>query len=73
MELKVKFKNGLVEIKKVKKLEYSSKNPCIRCRKGGGCYDHGCFMPEEWGDFLTSENHSIRLQDVDELLITDLF
>lgn len=32
-------------------------------------------MPEDWGDFLTSKSGdvSIRLQDVQEVQVTDLF
>lgn len=52
MKLFVKYKNGSVEIVNVSELSYHTKNPCLNCRKGGGCYDHGCFMPEDWGDFL---------------------
>ena len=56
MKLFVKYKNGSVEIVNVSELSYHTKNPCLNCRKGGGCYDHGCFMPEDWGDFLTSKS-----------------
>lgn len=66
MKLFVKYKNGSVEIVNVSELSYHTKNPCLNCRKGSGCYDHGCFMPEDWGDFLTSQSCgvSIRLQDI---------
>lgn len=71
MVLEVKYKNGLIEIQKVSKLSFQNKNPCINCRKDGGCYDHGCFMPEDWGDFLISENNSIRIQDTQEIKIKE--
>ena len=72
MKLFVKYKNGSVEIVNVSELSYDKKNPCLKCRTGGGCYDHGCFMPEDWGDFLLSKSGdvSIRLQEVQ---VTDLF
>ena len=47
MKLFVKYKNGSVEIVNVSELSYHKKNPCLKCRKGGGCYGHGCFMPED--------------------------
>ena len=47
MKLEIKFKNGQTEIKEVSKLDLQNKNPCVNCRKDGGCYDHGCFMPED--------------------------
>ena len=75
MKLFVKYKNGSIEIINVSELSYHKKNPCLKCRKGGRCYDHGCFMPEDWGDFLTSKSGdvSIRLQDIQEVQVTDLF
>lgn len=47
MKLFVKYKNGSVEIVNVSELSYHTKNPCLNCRKGGGCYDHGCFIEIE--------------------------
>ncbi|MCR5188667.1 MAG: hypothetical protein K6C97_07000 [Treponema sp.] len=69
MKLEIKFKNGQTEIKEVSKLDLKKKNPCINCRKDGGCYDHGCFMPEDWGDFLVSRDHEIRVQDVETIKV----
>ena len=75
MQLFVKYKNGSTEIVNVSELSYHIVNPCLNCRPDGGCYDHGCFMPEDWGDFLISKSGdvSIRLQDIQEVQVTDLF
>lgn len=75
MKLEIKFKNGQTEIKEVSKLDLQNKNPCVNCRKDGGCYDHGCFMPEDWGDFLVSTEHvghHIRIQDVEMIRVIQL-
>lgn len=74
MKLLVKYKNGSVEIVNVSELSHHTKNPCVNCRQEGGCYDHGCFMPEDWGDFLTSQSCgvSIRVQDIQEIRVKEL-
>lgn len=74
MKLEIKYKNGQTEIKDVSKLDLQKKNPCINCRKDGGCYDHGCFMPEDWGDFLVSieHGHEIRVQDVEMIRVVQM-
>ena len=74
MKLEIKFKNGQTEIKEVSKLELQNKNPCTNCRKDGGCYDHGCFMPEDWGDFLVSieHGHEIRIQDIEMIRVVQM-
>ena len=75
MKLLVKYKNGSVEIVNVLELSYYTKNSCLNCRQEGGCYDHGRFMPEDWGDFLISQSCgvSIRVQDIQEVQVADLF
>ena len=67
--------NAMMKAVGLSELSYYKRNPCLKCRKGGGCYDHGCFMPEDWGDFLTSKSCgvSIRLQDIQEVQVKDLF
>ena len=74
MQLFVKYKNGSTEIVNVSELSYHTVNPCLNCRPDGGCYDHGCFMPEDWGDFLVSQScgTSIRLQDVQDILVKEI-
>lgn len=74
MQLLVKYKNGSTEIVNVSKLSYHTVNPCLNCRQDGGCYGHGCFMPEDWGDFLVSQScgTSIRLQDVQDILVKEI-
>ena len=74
MQLFVKYKGGSTEIVNVSELSYHTVNPCLNCRSDGGCYDHGCFMPEDWGDFLVSQScgTSIRLQDVQDILVKEI-
>jgi hypothetical protein len=72
MKLSIKYTNGSVDIKEVSRLSLKKKNPCTNCRKDGGCYDHGCFLPEDWGDFLVSENEELRLQDIDTISVVDI-
>ena len=71
MKIKIKYKNGLVEIKEASSFNIRTKNPCINCRSDGGCYDHGCFLPEDWGDFLIFENSEVRIQDTDDINVID--
>ncbi len=73
MKLYVKYKNGQVDFVNILDLTSITKNPCINCRKDGGCYDHGCFSPEDWGDFIVSQSSgvSIRVQDIQELHIKE--
>lgn len=47
MKLLVKYKSGLMDLVNISNASYVTKNPCAKCRKGGGCYDHGCFLPED--------------------------
>ena len=47
MQLLVKYKNGSTETVNVSELSYHTVNPCLNCRQDGGCYGHGCFMPED--------------------------
>lgn len=72
MKLTIKYKNGSSETLDVEKLGHYSKNPCASCRKDGGCYEHGCFMPEEWGDFLDLGHHHIRVQDVESMHVSEM-
>ncbi|MCR4741866.1 MAG: hypothetical protein K5866_03215 [Treponema sp.] len=72
MKLEIKLKNGQTEIKEVSTLDLKKKNPCINCRIDGGCYDHSCFMSEDWGDFLVSTEHEIRVQDVEMIRVLQL-
>ena len=60
MKLFVKYKNGSVEIVNVSELSYHKKNPCLKCRKSGGCYDHGCFMASFFGkNFVQKSQFSL--------------
>ena len=74
MQLFVKYKNGSTEIVNVSELSYHTVNPCLNCRQDGGYYDHGCFMPEDQGDFLISQScgTSVRLQDVQDILVKEI-
>jgi hypothetical protein len=71
MKITVKYKNGQMETIEVSQIKLQNKNPCVKCRNNGGCYDHGCFMPEDCGDFLVSTHHEIRIQDVDNIYIKE--
>lgn len=74
MKLLVKYKNGLVDLVDISNISHVTKNPCVKCRKDGGCFDHGCFLPEDWGDFIvsTTSNKTIRVQDIQELHIKEI-
>ena len=71
MKVEVRYKNGQIEITEITKVQLKTKNPCIKCRNDGGCYDHGCFMPEDWGNFIVSGNNELRMQDIDDILIME--
>lgn len=73
MRILVKYKNGTSDVLNVEKIKYFSKNPCLKCRPDGGCYGHGCFSDEDWGDFLDIGNEEgIRIQDVKLIQILSL-
>ena len=72
MKLTMKFKNGLKQTLETSSLKTIKKNPCLGCRPDGGCYDHSCFMPEDWGDFLILEKgNTIRIQDTETIMIKE--
>lgn len=65
MKILVAFKSGHSDILEVNKIDVFSKNPCEKCRPQNSCYDHGCFTPEDWGNFLDlGTGKTIRIQDV---------
>lgn len=73
MRILVKFKNGSSDIFSVTNIEKFSMNPCQNCRSDGGCYEHGCFDPADWGDFLDLGNDvHIKIQDISHITIVGL-
>lgn len=73
MKIQAQMKDGSTRIETVDRVKFYSKNPCINCRPDGGCFDHGCFLPEDWGDFLDlgSKEH-IRVQDIKTLRVIEI-
>ena len=70
MKILVKFKNGVSDTYEVGKVKFFTKNPCLKCRPDGGCYGHGCFSSEDWGDFLDiGNNKSLRMQDIENIKV----
>lgn len=72
MRILFKLKDGNSDIMDTDTIELETLNPCSRCRKGGGCYDHACFADEDWGHFLYGGEKSIKLENVDTALILEL-
>ncbi len=73
MRILVKFKDGTSDTYTVQNIEKFSKNPCQNCRSDGGCYEHGCFTSEDWGDFLDIGNDThIRIQDIAHITVVSL-
>ena len=74
MKILVKFKNGVSDTYDVTRVSLFSKNPCIKCRPNGGCYEHSCFTSEDWGDFLDIGNgNNLRTQDIENIMILTLY
>jgi hypothetical protein len=73
MRVLVKFQNGVSDVFNLTKVNFISKNPCLKCRPDGGCYEHSCFNSEDWGDFLDLGNgESIKMDDVELIRILEL-
>lgn len=73
MKIQAYMQDGSIRTEVVDKVRYYSKNPCTKCRSDGGCFDHGCFTSEDWGDFIEIKNKEpIRVQDVKTLRIVEI-
>ena len=73
MRILIKFKDGMSDIFSVENIDMFSKNPCQNCRSDGGCYEHGCFAPEDWGDFLDLGNdRHVKIQDIAHITILSI-
>lgn len=73
MKIQAHMNDGSIRTEVIDRVRFYSKNPCTKCRKDGGCFDHGCFLPEDWGDFIDIGNREpIRVQDVKTLRILEL-
>lgn len=73
MKILVKFQNGVSDTFTLDRINFFSKNPCVKCRSDGGCFGHGCFDSEDWGDFLDLGNgKSIKVGDIQNIRILEL-
>ena len=72
MKVQVIKKDQTSRIYEVERVKYFSKNPCLKCRPDGGCYDHGCFNPEDWGDFLDLGKDEIKVTDIKTIRIISI-